>query len=198
MSIRIDALTKSFKGHQLFNHLSLEFPAGETTILTGRSGSGKTTLLRIIAGLDKRFEGTLSGIPDRIAFMFQEDRLLPWYSAYDNIAFVLRDVMDKEQIDTVIPEMIRAVQLTGHEQKLPSKLSGGMKRRVAMARAFCYPSGLLLMDEPFKGLDAELKRGLIALFDRLYIQTGKTAILVTHDEAALNTLQCRKIDIDQT
>jgi len=196
MSIHIENLTKAFQNHLLFDNLNLDFPLGETTILAGRSGSGKTTLLRILAGLDKRYTGKISGVPDRIAFMFQEDRLLPWYSAYENIAFVLRDVMKKEEIDKAVREIIREMQLDGHEQKLPSKLSGGMKRRVAMARAFCYPSGLLLMDEPFKGLDTELKRDLIALFERRYIKTGKTAILVTHDDYVISRFNCHMVHLD--
>jgi NitT/TauT family transport system ATP-binding protein len=195
MSIHIEELTKKFQSHSLFNRLSLDLPIGETTILTGRSGSGKTTLLRILSGLDTRFEGKITGVPDKIAFMFQEDRLLPWYSAYENIAFVLRDVMKKEEIDEEVPKMIHEMQLDGHEHKMPSKLSGGMKRRVAMARAFCYPSGLLLMDEPFKGLDTELKRDLITLFERRYVDTGKTAILVTHDEYVISRLHCHTIDL---
>ncbi len=196
MSIRIDNLTKKFHYNLLFDKLSLTFPLGETTILTGRSGSGKTTLLRILAGLDKRFDGKVAGVPDKVSFMFQEDRLLPWYSAYDNIAFVLRDVTKKEEIDKAVSAIVHEMQLEGHEHKLPSKLSGGMKRRVAMARAFCYPSGLLLMDEPFKGLDAELKRDLMVLFEQRYIDTGKTAILVTHDEYVISHLHCHTINLD--
>ena len=196
MSIRIKNLTKTFHGHVLFDNLSLDIPSGQTTVLAGRSGSGKTTLLRMIAGLDTRYTGSISGVPDSISVMFQEDRLLPWLSARDNIAFVLRDIMDKDKIDTVINDMVEAVQLLGHDRKMPAKLSGGMKRRVAMARAYCYPADLLLMDEPFKGLDADLKNDMIALYKRLYIDTGKTAILVSHDEAAISMLDCYVIDLD--
>ena len=196
MSIRIDNLTKIFHGHVLFDRLSLDIPLGRTTILAGRSGVGKTTLLRMVAGLDKDYSGDISGVPDTITFMFQEDRLLPWLSARDNIAFVLCDIMDNDKMDAVIDDMIDAVQLAGHAHKKPSKLSGGMKRRVAMARAYCYPAGLLLMDEPFKGLDAGLKNDMITLFKRLYVDTHKTAILVSHDETAISALDCHVIDLD--
>ncbi|MDD5018162.1 MAG: ATP-binding cassette domain-containing protein [Eubacteriales bacterium] len=184
MSIRIDSLTKKFAGRALFDHISLDIPLDKTTVMAGSSGCGKTTLLRIIAGLDRDYDGSVSGVPERISFMFQEDRLLPWYSVYQNIEFVLKDVMGRTQMHDVVNEIIAAVQLTGHEDKLPSKLSGGMKRRVAMARAFCCPADLLLLDEPFKGFDAKLKSDMIALFERLYVKTNKTVILVTHDDIA--------------
>jgi len=196
MSIHIDNLTKKFSGHTLFNSFCLDIPLGKTTVLTGSSGSGKTTLLRIITGLDKRYSGQIFGVPKSISFMFQEDRLLPWYDVYDNIAFVLRDIMDKEEMDTLIVDMIEAVRLKGHVHKMPKKLSGGMKRRVAMARAYCYPAELLIMDEPFKGLDADLKRDMIALYRKMYVDTNKTAILVSHDESAIAQLSCNVIDID--
>ena len=196
MSIRINNLTKTFHDHVLFDRLSIDIPLGQTTVLAGRSGSGKTTLMRMIAGLDKDYSGSISGVPDTLSAMFQEDRLLPWLNARDNIAFVLRDVMDKDKMDAVIDNMIEAVQLSGHDRKMPSKLSGGMKRRVAMARAYCYPADLLLMDEPFKGLDKDLKSDMIALYKHLYIDTNKTAILVSHDEAAISRLNCHVIDLD--
>ena len=189
MSIHIDTLTKEYNGLVLFDQFSIDIPLGQTTILTGRSGSGKTTLLRIIAGLDKQFEGSVSGVPKAISFMFQEDRLLPWYNARDNIAFVLRDVMSREAMEAAISDMIFAVQLDGHDDKMPSKLSGGMKRRVAMARAFCYPADLLLLDEPFKGFDAKLKNDMITLFKTLYGGTEKTVLLVSHDEAVIGAIK---------
>lgn len=195
MSIRINGLTKRFSDHVLFENLSLELPAGQVVALTGRSGCGKTTLLRMITGLDKDFTGTITGVPDRISFMFQEDRLLPWYDVRRNLEYVLKDVMDKEAMTAAVESMIEAVGLSGHEHKKPDALSGGMQRRVAMARAFLYPADLLVMDEPFKGFDAALTAELIALFERLYIGSGKTVLLVLHEPDIIARLGCAVVDV---
>ncbi len=197
MSIRIDSLTKRFGDQLLFDGISLDIKQGGLTALIGGSGCGKTTLLRMICGLDKDYSGRITGVPDKISFLFQEDRLLPWANVKENIAFVLKDVMDKEQMESAISEIIKAVQLEGHEKKRPSELSGGMQRRVAMARAFCYPSGLLLMDEPFKGFDLKLNLELIALFLQLFEGSGKTVILVAHETELIKKLpDCTVIDVE--
>lgn len=197
MSIRIESLTKKFSGSVLFDGLNLEIKNDGITAFIGGSGCGKTTLLRMISGLDKDYSGSITGVPERISFLFQEDRLLPWYNVKENIAFVLKDVMIKEQLETAVSDVIKAVQLDGHEHKRPSELSGGMQRRVAMARAFCYPANLLLMDEPFKGFDLKLNIELIALFIKLYEGSGKTVIIVAHETGLLDRLPgCNVIDVE--
>ncbi len=196
MSIRIEALTKKFGDQLLFDGVNLEIKQNSITALIGGSGSGKTTLLRMICGLDKDYSGRIYGVPDKISFLFQEDRLLPWYNVKRNIEFVLKDVMEKEQMELAVSQIIKDVQLDGHETKLPSELSGGMQRRVAMARAFCYPASLLLMDEPFKGFDLKLNLELISLFQKLYVNSGKTVILVAHETELLQRLaDCTVIDV---
>lgn len=196
MSIRLESLTKKFGDQILFDNLNLTIPLNKTTVLSGPSGCGKTTLLRIIAGLDKDYAGSVSGVPEKKSFMFQEDRLLPWQNVRGNIEFVLKDVMGVEEMDAAARGMIEAVQLSGHEDKMPSELSGGMKRRVAMARAYCYPAELYLLDEPFKGFDAKLLSDMLTLYGELFIKQGKTAILVTHDEAIMDLGQ-NLIDISE-
>lgn len=196
MSIRIEALTKKFGDQMLFKDVSLEIKQGGITALIGGSGCGKTTLLRMISRLDKDYSGQISGVPDQISLLFQEDRLLPWYNVKRNIEFVLKDVMGKDQMEAAVSQIIKDVQLDGHETKLPSELSGGMQRRVAMARAFCYPASLLLMDEPFKGFDLKLNLELIALFQKLYASSGKTVILVAHETELIQRLaDCTVIDV---
>ena len=196
MSIRIEALTKRFDNHIIFDNLSLEIPTGHVLALTGRSGCGKTTLLRMISGLDTDYAGRITGVPEAKSFMFQEDRLLPWCDVRKNLEFVLKDVMDKHEVRRVIDSMLAAVDLAGHEYKKPDKLSGGMQRRVAMARAYLYPADLLVMDEPFKGFDAGLTEELISLFERLYSGTGKTVLLVLHEPDIIARLGCDVIDLE--
>ena len=195
MSIRIEALTKRFDEHVLFNNLSLEIPLGRVLALTGRSGCGKTSLLRMISGLDTDYSGSITGVPEAKSFMFQEDRLLPWCDVRKNLEFVLIDVMGKDEMRGVIDSMLAAVDLAGHEHKKPDELSGGMQRRVAMARAFCYPADLLVMDEPFKGFDAGLTDELISLFESLYAGSGKTVLLVLHEPDIIARLGCEVIDV---
>jgi NitT/TauT family transport system ATP-binding protein len=195
MSIRLESLTKKFGEQVLFDNINLEIPLNRTTVLAGPSGCGKTTLLRILAGLDKDYTGNVTGVPEKKSFMFQEDRLLPWQSVKGNIEFVLKDIMGKDEMDAVTRDIIEAMRLTGHEDKTPSKLSGGMKRRVAMARAYCCPAELYLLDEPFKGFDSKLLNDMISLFKRLFIEREKSVILVTHDEAVISGLGQNLIDI---
>ena len=193
MSIHIANLNKRFGDTLVFDDFSLEIPLDKPAVIAGRSGCGKTTLLRMLARLDSDYEGAIEGVPERVSFMFQEDRLLPWQSVQGNIEFVLKDVMEKEAMGETVSHMIKAVQLFGHEDKRPAELSGGMKRRVALARTFCYPAGLLLLDEPFKGFDEKLNDEMIALFAKLCEQTGRQVVLVTHDLSIAGKLDCRVI-----
>ena len=196
MNIRVASLFKTFGENELFKNINLEIEQNEITALTGGSGCGKTTLLRMICGLDKDYTGQISGVPERISFLFQEDRLLPWYNVRKNIEFVLKDSMGKDEMNGAVSDMIAAVQLDGHELKLPSELSGGMQRRVAMARAFCCPSSLLIMDEPFKGFDKKLNLELISLFKRLHTDHPRTVLLVAHETELIDILGCKVIDVE--
>ena len=182
MSIKINSMHKHFGSQAVFEDLNALIPGKESTIITGPSGCGKTTLLRIISGLDNKYTGLITGVPKKISYLFQEDRLLPWLTLRQNVEFVLRDIFDSKASSEKAQEMIEGVQLSGHENKLPADLSGGMQRRTALARAFCYPCELLLLDEPFKGLDAKLKIDMIDLFEELFIKKKKTVIIVSHDE----------------
>jgi len=195
MSIRIESLTKHFHKQVVFDNFSVTIPSDKTTLITGPSGCGKTTLLRMISGLDKRYHGKISGVPHKISYLFQEDRLLPWFTLKENVEFVLRDVFAKDEASKIALAMIKSVRLGGHEDKFPVKLSGGMQRRTALARTFCYPCDLLIMDEPFKGLDAKLKLRMIALFDELFVQKNKTIILVSHDETLIERIDCNVVEL---
>ncbi len=186
--IEIKNLNKCFDEQVIFNNLSVSFKPHMINILTGPSGCGKTTLLRMISQLDTQYEGAIGHIPERISYVFQDDRLLPWYDVETNLRFVLHDCFDKQEVNDIIVHYLKAVQLYGHRHKRPSELSGGMLRRAALARAFVYPAPLLLMDEPFKGLDIDLKMELIDLFIKLQEEEEKTVLLVSHDPAVIDKL----------
>ena len=181
VEIELAGVCKTFGEKTVLENADLRFKGGKTTVLMGPSGVGKTTVLRIVAGLERCDSGEVRGTSgQQISFLFQEDRLLPWLSLYDNIALVLKGRLAPREIDGEIRKALDFLALSDSAQKLPPQLSGGMKRRAAMARAFLFPAQILLLDEPYKGLDRELKDSVATAMLRDYT-AGKTVILVTHD-----------------
>jgi ABC-type nitrate/sulfonate/bicarbonate transport system ATPase subunit len=170
---------------------SLEFTVAEHEFLgiLGPSGCGKTTLLRILAGLDLDYEGSIvvGGRPVRgpgrdRSLLFQESRLLPWMSVERNVTFALPDEMERSEKKTRMADALRLVGLSDYARAMPSQLSGGMVKRVALARAIINSPNILLLDEPFSALDSPTKYSLQDELKRLRAAEGRMAtILVTHD-----------------
>lgn len=171
------------KAHVALASLSLRLAAGEFVALVGPSGCGKTTFLNIVAGLDRDYAGNvrLAPHPDgraaRVGYVFQEPRLLPWRTVYENIALVL----PPQGAGEVIQEMLAAVGLAAARDLYPPQLSGGMSRRVSIARAFAIQPDLLLMDEPFVSLDHDTVEQLRELLLKLWRARPTTVLFVTHD-----------------
>lgn len=181
--IRLENIYKRFGEKQVFAGYSLTVPAGARICITGGSGSGKTTLLNMILGLVKPDSGSVTGVPQKVAAVFQEDRLPEYMSAFANVRFVTGKSVPPRDITA----LLGMLGLEGSEYCKAAQLSGGMKRRAAIARALAAESELVVMDEPFSGLDAETKSTVIDVINRL--TEGKTFICVTHDPsdaAALN------------
>ncbi|HOO22865.1 MAG TPA: ATP-binding cassette domain-containing protein [Clostridia bacterium] len=174
-------ITKRFGIHTVFSDFNLELKDNSITCFLGPSGSGKTTLLNIIAGLTD-FEGKIDINNDKISYIFQTQRLLNNLTVEDNLLYVLKNCgFSKEEISAKISEMLKKVKLEDNKDMYPRQLSGGMAQRVSLARAFVYPGKILLMDEPFKGLDISLKKHIISTFQNLYEKDPKTTVFVTHD-----------------
>ena len=194
----INDLTQEFKkddGSVLtaLDHVSLKVADKEFVCILGPSGCGKTTLLRLIAGLATARTGSIvldgeemKGPSPKIGFVFQEYSLFPWRTVIDNIAFGLEmKGMPREERYRIAEQYLELVNLTAFKTSYPSELSGGMRQRVAVARALALDPVLLLMDEPFGALDAQTRNMLQTELLDIWEKTKKTIIFITHsvDEA---------------
>ncbi|NLL63321.1 MAG: ABC transporter ATP-binding protein [Ruminococcaceae bacterium] len=166
-------LHKSFEKQKVLEGYNLEIKQTGITKIEGPSGSGKTTILRIISGLETADQGEFVDIPKNISFMFQEDRLFPWYSAVKNIEIATKKT-EKEILNVLSKLGISNTTAV----KLPSELSGGEKRRVALVRTLLKDAELYILDEPYTGLDDETKK----LAENLIKELAKTKpiLLVSH------------------
>jgi ABC-type nitrate/sulfonate/bicarbonate transport system ATPase subunit len=168
----------------LFGSLRLDVEAGEVVALIGRSGVGKTTLLRMIGGLERGFDGQVlvDGKPAELAppagFVFQDARLLPWLDAAANLRAIRPDLGAAE-----IALLLQKVGLDGQGAAFPRQMSGGMQRRLGLARAIAAGSGLLLLDEPFVSLDRAVVEDLQTLFRNIFSAEHPTVVVVSHDPA---------------
>ncbi len=182
---RIEHVSKSFAtpgGQQLvLDDISLDVAPGEFVTLLGASGCGKSTLLNLVAGLDRPSAGSIA-TDGRPALMFQEHALFPWLTAGKNIelALRLRGVAKNERRERA-ERLLELVRLQGSYGKRVHELSGGMRQRVAMARALAQDSQLLLMDEPFAALDAITRDLLHDELTRIWAETGVSVLFVTHN-----------------
>lgn len=159
--IELRDVTFSYGEHVILDRFSLSLPARGLTALSGPSGCGKTTLLRLLAGLETAQSGSIS-LPGKAVILFQEDRLLPWRTAAQH----LTDVLPPEQRSRA-DALLALVELTGEARRRPGELSGGMCRRLALARALACPGALYLLDEPFSGIDPDRARRILERLSQL-------------------------------
>ena len=175
--ISVKNLRKVYGEQTVLSDVSFVVTEGQITCIMAPSGVGKTTLLRILLGLEQPDSGTVSVPPDcRWAAVFQEDRLLEHLDAMENLKFVLGNELDEPEAMALLQEL----GLREFEGKPVRDFSGGMKRRLALARALLAPSDALALDEPFAGLDEENRERAIACIRNR--TAGKTVLLVTHNE----------------
>jgi NitT/TauT family transport system ATP-binding protein len=179
--IKLENLTVTFDKQTVIKDLSHTFESGVLYGITGASGIGKSTLINCIAGLIPPSAGSIYKDEQKIAYIFQDARLFPWMSALENVECVCADKQKaKHYLDLLLPDA---------SDKYPHELSGGMKQRVSIARALAYEADLILLDEPFKGLDAQTRQSAIDTV--IGAIRGKCAILISHDPYELSL--CDKI-----
>lgn len=186
-NICVKNLTCSYEQKTIFDNFDVTFEQGKINVILGGSGVGKTTLLNAIAGI-KSYEGQIEGCEGGVSYIFQKDRLIPSISVYKNLDLILKGVVkDKAERKRMIEQTAVDLEIFDVLKSLPSEISGGQAQRVSMARAFLYPSDVMLLDEPFKALDTALKTRLIKQFAALQEKKNKTVVFVTHaiDECLL-------------
>jgi NitT/TauT family transport system ATP-binding protein len=195
-AVEIVALQKEFATSQArvtaIENISLSVAPGEFLCIVGPSGCGKSTLLRILAGLDRQTGGSITvdaaGWPVENAMVFQESGLFPWMNVQKNVGFgLMTRGVSAGEARARVEDALKLVGLTKFREHYPHQLSGGMRQRCAIARAFVTDPGMLLMDEPFAALDAQNRVILQAELVRIWEQTGKTVVYITHsiEEALL-------------
>ena len=197
MSIEIENISKQFGSFNALKDINLTIPSGELVALLGPSGSGKTTLLRIIAGLESAdagrimFDGqdtTHSHVRERhVGFVFQHYALFRHLTVFENIAFGLRvrpraTRPSKEDITEKVIKLLKLVQMEAQAKRYPAQLSGGQRQRIALARALAVEPQVLLLDEPFGALDAQVRAELRRWLRKLHDEIHVTSVFVTHDQ----------------
>jgi phospholipid/cholesterol/gamma-HCH transport system ATP-binding protein len=211
---RVRRLVKSFDGRAVLDGVEFDVVAGECFAILGRSGAGKSVTLRLLTGLDHpdagsiRFhdqevtalsERDLAPLRRRVAMLFQSGALFDSMNVADNVAFPLREhgTVGEEAIAGRVAELLDAVGLAGTEAKLPAELSGGMKKRVALARALALEPEVVLYDEPTTGLDPMTAASIGRLMIEVRRRAGATAVVVTHDVALARRVADRFAFLEQ-
>jgi sulfate/thiosulfate transport system ATP-binding protein len=210
MKIRLENVVKTFDTFRAVRDVSLGIESGELLALLGPSGSGKTTILRMVAGLEYSDGGRIffgdedaTNIPVRdrgVGFVFQHYALFPHMTLHQNIAFgmkVSKVKRDKAAIDARVEELLRLVKLDGLGDRFPAQISGGQRQRVALARALSVDPKVLLLDEPFGALDANVHRDLRRWLREIHDSLGITTIFVTHDQEEALDLADRVVILNQ-
>ncbi|MCB1141538.1 MAG: sulfate/molybdate ABC transporter ATP-binding protein [Leptospiraceae bacterium] len=192
MNIEIRNISKKFDNYQALNDLNFSIHSGELISLLGPSGSGKTTLLRILSGLETSDKGDILidgqviqefQKENRIGFVFQHYALFKNMTVEENIGFPMKiKKKDKSLIQKRVRELLELIHLPGMEKRYPSQLSGGQKQRIALARALASDPKILLLDEPFGALDANVRKGLRKWLKDLHKEIDVTTVMVTHDQ----------------
>ena len=210
MKITLDKVVKTFDTFRAVHGVSLEIGSGELVALLGPSGSGKTTILRMVAGLEYADGGAIyfggenaTDIPVRergVGFVFQHYALFPHMTVADNIAFGMKVSKVKRSTAAIaerVEELLQLIQLKGLGDRFPGQISGGQRQRVALARALAVDPKVLLLDEPFGALDANVRRDLRRWLRKVHEELGITTLFVTHDQEEALDLADRVVILDK-
>ncbi len=196
-AIIVENLSKRFGKHLIIDNLSFKIAENDTVALFAPSGSGKTTLLTILANLDKNYTGSIS-VKKSYSLVFQEARLFPYKSAYENIVYPLKlnNIEIDESVSDNIEKWLEICDLHDFANYYPYQLSGGMKAKIALIRAFILNPSVILLDEPFKSIDVQSKNKIIKFIKEKY--KNITILLVTHNIDELPLISSTVLKFDTT
>jgi phospholipid/cholesterol/gamma-HCH transport system ATP-binding protein len=201
MAIRIVDLEKSFGSQRVLDCLNLDIQRGKITVIIGKSGGGKSVLLKHLIGLMKPDRGSvwvndvditklkekdLNSVREKFGMLFQDAALFDSMDVWDNVAFPLQEhtKLGNREIERIVEERLRQVGLLGFGEKMPAELSGGMKKRVGLARALVMDPDIVLFDEPTTGLDPIISLTIEELIKETQLRLGKTYVVISHDISA--------------
>ena len=188
--VELKNISKSYGDNKVFSDFNCSFEYGKTYCIMGKSGCGKTTLLNIILGLVKPDSGDISGVPEKVSAVFQEDRLCEDITAYANVFAAAPKGVKRDDIERCLSELGLGESI----YKPTKELSGGMKRRVAIARALIAEGDIYIFDEPFKGLDGETREMTMKVVSEY--TKGKTLVFSTHDVTEANALNACLLSVE--
>lgn len=184
--IEIKNINKYYGNLKVIDNLSIKMKKGKVYCIFGSSGCGKTSFLNSIIDRENVRSKRVVGLEeDRISYVFQEDRLVPWLTVEENLELVLESEKDRQERKVLIEEILEKINMKDFKSFFPSGLSGGMKQKISIARALIYGGELLILDEPFKGLDLNIKNKIMRLIRSKWLEISGLIIFVTHniDEA---------------
>lgn len=177
----INDINIKYDNKVIYDNFSIDFEDNKINCILGHSGCGKTTLLNYICN-------ELIKKDINVAYVFQEDRLVPWKNIFENLKLVIKSKYKKEEIDKKIDDILNILDMKDSKFLYPSELSGGMKQKINIARALIYDFDILLLDEPFRSLDAKMKNILIDLIRTINYKKKVTVILVSHNKEEVKSL----------
>ena len=180
--IRIENINKRYDDNIIFENFKIDFYENKINCILGKSGCGKTTLLNIISGVIQNDTKDFKGIENLgISYIFQDDRLIEWLTVEDNIKLVIKKHYNEKEMNELCDKYLKLVGIYEYKNYYPQRLSGGIRQRVNIARAFIYPSKIIIMDEPFKSIDIKNKIIIMDNFKEILQKDNRTVLFVTHD-----------------
>ena len=180
--ISIKNINKKFNNKIIFENFNIDFYENQVNCIIGKSGCGKSTLLNIISGIIKNDDEKFETIEKYgVSYIFQDDRLIDWLTVGENITLVVKKLYNKKKCDDLCNKYLSLVGIKEYKNYYPQMLSGGLRQRVNIARAFLYPSKIIIMDEPFKSIDVINKEIIMNNFRKIIEKEKRTVLFVTHD-----------------
>lgn len=180
--ISIKNINKKFNDKVIFENFNIDFYENQVNCIVGKSGCGKSTLLNIISGIIENDNDKFETIEKYgVSYIFQDDRLIDWLTVGENITLVVKKLYNKKKCDDLCNKYLSLVGIKEYKNYYPQMLSGGLRQRVNIARAFIYPSKIIIMDEPFKSIDVINKEIIMNNFRKILEKEKRTVLFVTHD-----------------